>query len=529
MKTLTFYSYKGGQGRSTAVANIAAALFRLEKSVLVLDLDIESPGLPPKLIGESAFNGNRVETARGIVPYITDLIDQPEAWDKPTPPIEPFTIAIGDEDARLFLMVPTGRVTPNYHNLLAGDAWHTFTRRDKINGRKYLNKRVTYLDKIAAAVEKLSPEIDFFLVDLPSGMTPLAQSVFAAWAGPIFLFFSHDQENIEGITHILNTIARPEVVEELRNTEIGPRNLAVELYPVLSRLGPFISEERAAVRREDAAKALNVSAEEVLYVRSDSELEDNWHLHFPIDLKRDVENTALTNDYLRIIATVLPDLAPAASVEGRILKLRKSLKLPKAIDHHYKAFRLNLDKGVLINMADDQRNVSFKVNTFCSILDDFHNQMLADLKPTHQQRSIKKVEAEFRRAGYVSGQRFGKGLAELWEKQGTKDDLSGLLQFWCQFDSDVGFGVLSSKLMRRQPTQGWVRIKGNFLAADRQKTDHPANLCMLLAGYIAGVLHEVTGKDFKVEHPTSACMRTQPKRPDCQFDFKDITKPSEHN
>jgi cellulose biosynthesis protein BcsQ/predicted hydrocarbon binding protein len=518
MKTLIFYSFKGGQGRSTAVANLATTLFRLGKSVLVLDLDVESPGLPPKLINESAFHGDRVERAGGIVPYIISLIEHPVAWDpsRKPPPIGPSTIAIGDEAARLFL-IPTGLVTEKYDSLLAEDAWHTFARRDKINGNKYLNRRVKYLAEITTAVQELSPPIDFMLVDLASGMTPLAQAVFAAWAGPILLFFSLDQENIEGTTHILSSIHD---IEAIRHDErLGRKDLAVEPYPVLSRLGPFISEERAAVRRQEAAKQLDADAEHVLYVRSDPDLEDNWHLHIPVS--GPVENSSLTNDYLRIIATILPDLVPAASVEQRLQKLRNFLKLPKTIDYHYKAFKL--DEGVLINLSDDQRNVSFKVNTFCSILDDFHNNMLAEFTPTHRGRSIAKVEAEFHRAGFVSGQRFAKGLAELWEKRGSRADLGGILQFWCQFDSDVGFGVLSAKLFRRQPTQGWVKIKDNFLAANRTMQHHPANLCRLLAGYIAGVLNEITGAQFKVQHPTTHCMRTTTRRLDCQFDFKETS------
>lgn len=503
MKTLIFYSYKGGQGRSTAVANIATALFRLGKSVLVLDLDVESPGLPPKLINESAFWSDRVERAGGIVPYIIDLIK--DRGNPQPPPIQDFTIAVDDEDTRKFLLIPTGKVDEKYEGLLSTNAWNRFTRRDAKNAYTFYRERVVYLDKIDAAARNLDPAIDFLLVDLASGMTPLAESVFAAWAGPILLFFSPDQENIEGTTHILTAIKD---VEDKRNTVMGARKMAVRPYPVLSRVGPFVSEEGAAVHRADAAKELGERAENVLYVRSDPKLEEKWHLHFPIDDKVPVENTALTNDYIRIIATVFPDLAPAASVEERILKLRKSLDLRKTINYHYKGFWL--DEGILVNMSDEQRNVSFKVNTFCSILDDFHKQMLADLEPTLQGQSRKRVEDEFRRAGDVSGGNFGKDLAKLWKKRGAEDDLSGLLQFWCQFDSDVGFGVLSAKLSRRLPTQGWVRIKGNFLAANRRKADHPANLCMLLAGYVAGVLREVTGKEFGVKHPSRTCMRTEP-------------------
>ena len=45
MKTITFYSYKGGVGRSMTLANVAWRLAAKGKRIAVLDLDLEAPGL----------------------------------------------------------------------------------------------------------------------------------------------------------------------------------------------------------------------------------------------------------------------------------------------------------------------------------------------------------------------------------------------------------------------------------------------------------------------------------------------------
>src|SRR5713226_283367 len=42
----TFYSYKGGVGRTFALANIAVLLARWGHRVLCVDWDLEAPGLP---------------------------------------------------------------------------------------------------------------------------------------------------------------------------------------------------------------------------------------------------------------------------------------------------------------------------------------------------------------------------------------------------------------------------------------------------------------------------------------------------
>lgn len=44
-KIITFYSYKGGVGRSMGLANIAVLLARWEYKVLIVDWDLEAPGL----------------------------------------------------------------------------------------------------------------------------------------------------------------------------------------------------------------------------------------------------------------------------------------------------------------------------------------------------------------------------------------------------------------------------------------------------------------------------------------------------
>ncbi|MEM6301295.1 MAG: AAA family ATPase, partial [Pseudomonadota bacterium] len=45
MYTVTFYSFKGGVGRSMAMMNVASELVAAGRRVLVVDFDLEAPGL----------------------------------------------------------------------------------------------------------------------------------------------------------------------------------------------------------------------------------------------------------------------------------------------------------------------------------------------------------------------------------------------------------------------------------------------------------------------------------------------------
>ena len=68
MKTITFYSYKGGVGRSLALANIATRLAEFGKKVCLLDFDLEAPGLHYKF--STLLSNQKKEIKNGIVDYI---------------------------------------------------------------------------------------------------------------------------------------------------------------------------------------------------------------------------------------------------------------------------------------------------------------------------------------------------------------------------------------------------------------------------------------------------------------------------
>ena len=67
MYTITFYSFKGGVGRTMALVNVGAQLARMGRKVLLVDFDLEAPGLetfdrlrPPQPHAERAVEGQRL-------------------------------------------------------------------------------------------------------------------------------------------------------------------------------------------------------------------------------------------------------------------------------------------------------------------------------------------------------------------------------------------------------------------------------------------------------------------------------------
>src|SRR5882724_6057047 len=72
---VTFYSYKGGVGRTMALANIATLLATWDKNVLVVDWDLEAPGVEHFLIppGPDLI---AAQGRRGLIDLLTELSAQ---------------------------------------------------------------------------------------------------------------------------------------------------------------------------------------------------------------------------------------------------------------------------------------------------------------------------------------------------------------------------------------------------------------------------------------------------------------------
>src|SRR3990172_10784009 len=74
---ITFYSYKGGVGRSLALANVATLLAQHGKKVLVIDFDLEAPGLHRYLLNSNTpFKKKRAEVfqgKKGTIDFFTEM------------------------------------------------------------------------------------------------------------------------------------------------------------------------------------------------------------------------------------------------------------------------------------------------------------------------------------------------------------------------------------------------------------------------------------------------------------------------
>ena len=112
----TFYSFKGGVGRTLALVNVAVELAKNGRRVLLVDFDLEAPGLDT--FEKFAAPGPRL----GVVDYVSDFIKngQPPNVDAYAYEAPVSTDLQGD-----ILVMPAGIRNSEYARKLAAIDWQS--------------------------------------------------------------------------------------------------------------------------------------------------------------------------------------------------------------------------------------------------------------------------------------------------------------------------------------------------------------------------------------------------------------------
>ena len=120
MRTITFFSYKGGTGRSLAVANASYYLTQLGFKVVAMDFDLEAPGLRYKF--SKADDSSPIEIKQGLVDYLYDV-----AFNNSKPGLltnYTYEIPIAGKNIQTVTLFPAGRApSADYWKKLCRPNW----------------------------------------------------------------------------------------------------------------------------------------------------------------------------------------------------------------------------------------------------------------------------------------------------------------------------------------------------------------------------------------------------------------------
>ncbi|MEY4806680.1 MAG: hypothetical protein RLZZ206_1069, partial [Cyanobacteriota bacterium] len=246
-RIITFYSYKGGTGRSMAVANLAWVMAANRKRVLIMDWDLEAPGLHryfhPFLADKELVN------SRGLVDLLVDYADQAiqppldgegDDWYFPLTNLTPYLLGINfdgfPEGGRIDLL-PAGRQGPGYAAKLHAFDWDTFYER--LGGG-------TFLETIKRG---LRGDYDYVLIDSRTGVSDTAGICTVQMPDVLVVMFTYNNQSICGAQAVAQS-----AVEARRSTYGQFSRESFRVFPVASRADPF--EVRKLQLRQTYARRL---------------------------------------------------------------------------------------------------------------------------------------------------------------------------------------------------------------------------------------------------------------------------------
>lgn len=187
-KVVSFYSFKGGMGRTTALAGVVLTLAKRGKKVVMVDTDIEAPGLATLFFEEDAIE-------RGVLDYLIEHEIQNGGR------IEDYMLDVQDpalleeEDGQLYLM-PAGKVDAQYLQKLARIDYQD-------------NKENHLRDSLTALLKDIRNRYhpDYIFVDARAGFHDLGGVAVAQLPHGAVLFGNDSRQSWDGIVQVLRTIA----------------------------------------------------------------------------------------------------------------------------------------------------------------------------------------------------------------------------------------------------------------------------------------------------------------------------------
>ena len=271
MYVTTFYSFKGGVGRTMALVNAAVTLALRGRRVLVVDFDIEAPGL-------DTFDVLRPrEEVPGIIDYVTQYLESGQA-----PNAADFIgecPVIGEKGGGLWIM-PSGRNETYAVNFNQVDWGELYDRRD---GYLLFEDLKEQWNRIV--------EPDYVLVDSRTGHTDTSGICTRQLPDSVVILFFPNEQNLRGLT---------EVVGDIRAESEEPRKKRIDLHLVMSNVPDLDDEDRILESKIKAFQdRLDFRREPMVVHRYDS-----LSLLNQVVFSKDRPRSRLANEYREIVREI---------------------------------------------------------------------------------------------------------------------------------------------------------------------------------------------------------------------------------
>ncbi|BBC26653.1 KGGVGR-motif variant AAA ATPase [Pseudanabaena sp. ABRG5-3] len=231
----TFYSFKGGTGRSMALANLGELFYRLGLKVLMIDFDLEAPGLERYFdVPEAIHKPTEILEKRGVIDLLVsykqicslpplkvsvdrdNTSDSNSSFNEDSFPLSngslnQFITSIYERksgnEGKLSLISAGRREKDGFSNYAS--RVHTFDWNDfylNWNGEKFFEWFIKELRSF-----------DIVLIDSRTGINEMSGVCTHHLADGVVMFVTPNQQNIDGTLSIAKSLQNPELIKKARN------------------------------------------------------------------------------------------------------------------------------------------------------------------------------------------------------------------------------------------------------------------------------------------------------------------------
>ena len=273
MYTTTFYSFKGGVGRSMALVNAGVELARRNRRVLLVDFDLTAPSL-------ATFDALKTHKPKaGLVDLVNDYLINGSVPDLQNYVLQCRNSANCDGD--IWLM-PAGSVAStyerNYHQLDWVDLYE--------NHEGFL----LFEDLKQQWKDSLAP--DYVLIDCSSGFTDIGSICTRQLPDAVTILFSPNEQSLEGVVRI---------VKEIQTEKNGPRQKDIQLHFVVSNVPDLDDEHQILERNINQFKESLELDEDLLFIHR----YDSLSLLNQEVFTQERPNTRLAVEYRKIVDSLI--------------------------------------------------------------------------------------------------------------------------------------------------------------------------------------------------------------------------------
>jgi len=190
-RIITFYSYKGGVGRTFALANIGVLLAKRGKRVLLMDWDLEAPGLDRYF---QPYSAEPFPADQGLTHLLHEATADPSAdWRKHVISLKLDAQNVSPAKRYEISLIPSGVAAPEYAEKVRGFAWDAFFA-DRQGGPILERWR-----------QEWKQAFDFILLDSRTGITDAGGVCTILLPDFLALVFTANDQSFEGGLRIVQS------------------------------------------------------------------------------------------------------------------------------------------------------------------------------------------------------------------------------------------------------------------------------------------------------------------------------------